>query len=273
MENKNLYFSHEEDNYRKKLHEFFKPLIFKYRVAKEIKRQTDRFLASDFNLVGIMNPCEDKISDIIAMFLKPDGEHGQGKVFLRKFLEILKEERKELLKELTAKVEPQKQQNEIDDKSKINDIENLLNCRISVEREAEAEGRLDIKITFKTEEGDYFIVGIENKPWAEDQPEQLKRYSGDLENKLKDDYVLLFISGDGRLPSESSIPKEKREDLERNGKLLCSSYRRFLLPWLRESFKECEAEKVRWFLRDFIIWIEEKFREDVSDESSEERNH
>jgi hypothetical protein len=38
-----------------------------------------------------------------------------------------------------------------------------------------------------------------------------------------------------------------------------------LIPWLKECFKECEAEKVRWFLRDFITWIGKNFREEVED--------
>jgi len=53
----------EEENYRNKLSRFFESLVFKYRVAKEIKKQTERYLATDFNLVGIMNPDKDGISE------------------------------------------------------------------------------------------------------------------------------------------------------------------------------------------------------------------
>lgn len=246
----------EEESYFRKLTEFFKPLIFKYRVAKEIKRQTDKFLASDFNLVEIINPTEEKISDIIAMLLRPDGEHGQGNIFLRKFLEILS-------KELPEKPDG------------ISDIEYLLNCRIIVDREVEAKGRLDIRIYFKKEGENFFTIGIENKPWAGDQPEQLKRYSDYLEkdsDHLKEKYVLLFISGDGRMPSEFSISEKDRKKLEESGNLLCSSYHKFLILWLKECLKECEAEKVRWFLRDFITWIRKNFREEVSN-GSEERGY
>ena len=241
----NLY-KKEKENYEKKLYYFTKPLILKYRVAKEVKKQVDKYLASDFNLINIMNPDENKISDIIALFLKPNGEHGQGKVFLEKFLKILKENLAENFQ------------------NKINKLKNLSNCEIYIEREVEAKGRLDIEIIFKTEEGNFFIIGIENKPWAGDQPKQIKRYSEELEKKTKDNYILLFISGNGRPPSEDSISEIERINLEKDGKLLCSSYHKFLLPWLKECFKECESEKVRWFLRDFITWIEKNFQEEVS---------
>jgi hypothetical protein len=245
---KNSY-KEEEGNYERKLSHFFEPLVLKYRVAREIKKQTDKFLASDFNLVGIMNPDEGKISDIIAEFLKPDGKHGQGGIFLEKFLEML---------------EGQLYKGNLDKKIP-------SNSDVIVEREVTANGFIDIQITFKGERRN-FILGIENKPWAGDQPSQLKRYSDYLKKEHKN-YVLLFISGNGRLPSEFSIPEEERKELERKGNLLCTSYHRFLIPWLRECFKECEAEKVRWFLRDFISWIEKNFREEVSDGAPEERNH
>ena len=237
-------YEREKERCKKELSSFFEPLIFKYRVAKEIKKQTDKFLASDFNLLGIMSPDEDRISNVIAELLKTNGKHGQGEVFLQKFLVILsKELSKSSLRNFL-------------------DVEPFLNSRITVKREAETNGRVDIQITFEGERN--FTIGIENKPWAGDQQEQLKRYSDYLRRKYRD-YILLFISGSGRLPSDFSIPEKERKKLEEEGRLLCTSYRRFLIPWLRECLRDCEAEKVRWFLRDFITWIEKNFQEEVND--------
>lgn len=58
-------YSRAQKRYRRQLSKFFEPLVSKYRVAKEIKKQTDRYLASDFNLIELIDPDENKVSDII----------------------------------------------------------------------------------------------------------------------------------------------------------------------------------------------------------------
>jgi len=44
------------ERYIQRLERFFSDLSFRYRVSEEVKHYTDRFLASDFNLVGIFVP-------------------------------------------------------------------------------------------------------------------------------------------------------------------------------------------------------------------------
>lgn len=80
-----------EAEYKQKLSRFFGDLLFRYRIAKSIKAQMDRYLASDFNFVSILTPKEETISRFIALLLEPNGVHGQGEVFLRKFVETLRE--------------------------------------------------------------------------------------------------------------------------------------------------------------------------------------
>ena len=238
----------EKESYREKLSRFFEPLVFKYRVAKEIKRQTDRYLASDFNLVDIMNPDENKISDIIAELLNPNGKHGQGEIFLKKFLEVLREF-----------VNPEWLSPE--------SLE--LSC-VTVDREHTTTESRRIDIFLRFSEG--ITVGIENKPWAGEQKNQLEDYVGYLrEISEKGKFLLIYLDGWGR--EATSIKSELKEELKKEGKFVELSYRRFLIPWLKECFKECEAEKVRWFLRDFISWIENNLREEVSDGAPEKGNH
>jgi len=231
----------EKGNYEEKLSHFFEPLVFKYRVAKEIKKQTDRYLASDFNLVEIMDPDEKKVSDIIAELLKPNGKHGQGKVFLEKFLEVLR-----------GVINP----------SWIF-FESLDISRVVVEREYSTDVGRRIDIFLKFPEG--FTIGIENKPWADEQEDQLKDYAEYLEKISKGKFLLIYLDGRGR--EACSIELRLKEKLRIEGKFVELSYRRFLIPWLKECLKECEAEKVRWFLRDFINWVEKNFREEVRNES------
>ena len=80
-----------EAEYKQKLSRFFGDLLFRYRIAKSVKAQMDKYLASDFNLVSLLALREETISRLIALLLEPYGVHGQGKVFLEKFVEILRE--------------------------------------------------------------------------------------------------------------------------------------------------------------------------------------
>jgi len=233
----------EKEAYRKKLSKFFEPLIFKYRVAREVKKHTDRYLASDFNLVEVMGPDENKISNIIAKLLNPNGEHGQGDVFLRKFLEVL--------------------ENFV--KPEWLSFENLALSQVKIEREHSTNNNRKIDIFLKFPEG---VVAIENKLWAGEQEKQLEDYARYLEG-MGDKFLLIYLDGLGR--KAESIKQNLKEELKEKKKFIELSYGEFLLTWLRECLKECEADKVRWFLRDFISWIEENFEGEVKDERSEER--
>ena len=237
-----------EAEYKQKLGRFFGDLLFRYRIAKSVKAQMDKYLASDFNLVSLLAPGEETISRLIVLLLEPKGVHGQGKVFLEKFVEILRKNLK--------------------DRGVGNPMENvgeIGNAKVDTEHSTDKGRRIDILIDFPN-----FVIGIENKIRAGDQKDQLKDYNEYLKNKRKS-YLLIFLTCDGREPSEWSIPKGDRANLERDGKLITLSYRQLLFPWLEECLKECEADKVRWFIRDFISWIEENCRE-VSKDGQEENN-
>ncbi|EDP76309.1 PD-(D/E)XK nuclease family protein [Hydrogenivirga sp. 128-5-R1-1] len=237
-----------EAEYKQKLGRFFGDLLFRYRIAKSVKAQMDRYLASDFNLVSLLAPGEETISRLIALLLEPDGVHGQGKVFLEKFVEIL---RKNLKKRGVE--------------NPMEDVGEFCNAKVETEHSTDKGGRVDIFIDLPN-----FVIGIENKIRARDQKDQLKNYNEYLKNK-RESYLLIFLTCDGREPSEWSIPKGERAELEKSGKLITLSYGEFLKSWLKECLKECEADKVRWFIRDFISWIEENCKE-VSDDGQKEDN-
>ena len=237
-----------ETEYKQKLSRFFGDLLFRYRIAKSVKAQTDKYLASDFNLVRILAPGEEAISRLIALLLEPNGAHGQREVFLEKFVETLRERLRKRGVE-----------------SPMGNVGEIGNAKVETEHSTDKGRRIDILIDLPN-----FVIGIENKMWAGDQKDQLKDYGEYLVNKGKD-YLLIFLTCDGREPSEWSIPKDDRAKLEEKGKLTTLSYRKLLLPWLEECLKECEADKVRWFIRDFISWIKENCKE-VSKDGQEENN-
>lgn len=222
------------ENYNQKLEKFFNELSFRYRIAKEVKEYTDRFLASDFNLVGIFSPDEVRISGILVELLNPKGKHGQRELFLKEFIETLK--------------------GLVSNSETLGGVENLTSAKISTEYST-PYGRIDILIEFPNS----VAIAIENKPWAGEQSEQLQRYIKWLEKTYEGRYLLVFLTGTKR--KATSIGKRLKNQLKEEGKFLEASYGELLKPWLLKCAKECESDKVRWFLKDFVSWIDENFKE------------
>ena len=226
-------------SYERRLRNFFRPLIFKYRVAKEIKNQTDRYLASDFNVIKIIEPDENKISDLIALFLRPDGGHGQGRRFFDLFIGCLRAHKKDgkMLSDLGT------------------DFLNRCNVEVIREKGTIQNRRIDIFMRLYADSEEYFI-GIENKLTAEEQDCQLEDYAKDLISRASK-YLLIYLDLQGRKPRSLENP----EKLEEDGRFACLDYDNFLKSWLLCCYKECEAEKIRWFIKDFIDWIDEQAKE------------
>lgn len=189
-----------------------------------MKRYMDRFLSTDFNIFKRIfkriKRKEDALSDIIADMLDPAGSHGQQRMFLDAFLRQI-------------------------------DRCNLLNRHVEPICEYSCgQGKIDILVDF----GD-FGIAIENKLWADDQDKQLERYPDALKEKYNNQFCLIYLTPDGREPSEKSIEPEARNTLIKDGHLLLVSYCDDMLNWLRECHQRCESDKFRWFLRDFMDYI------------------
>src|ERR1019366_5291170 len=70
---------------------FYDQLAFKLETARVAQRRLDVYLASGLNFVReYIEPGENRISDILANLLDPEGSHGQGDRFLRLFLKAVK---------------------------------------------------------------------------------------------------------------------------------------------------------------------------------------
>lgn len=124
-----------------------------------------------FNLFDVaVGRDELRHSAIIATLLDPHGNHGQGILFLKKFLDVC-----------------------------MPDFIFDLQGHISVETEtATDDGRLDIVVS----NGIQAII-IENKIDAIDQPQQLKRYNIYAERNYQE-YTILYLTIDGREASSQS---------------------------------------------------------------------
>ena len=206
------------------LDDFFQPLINKFQVVEEVKKQTDVYLASRFNFLDIIRPNENRISDLICLLCDPKGLHGQGEIFLSLFLNQLG----------------------------VDEFNNSLNQVILVREEGTPEKRR-VDIIIRHPEINY-VVGIENKPWALEQTNQLSDYAEYLRN-VSDNFKLIYIDGFKR--KATSITEKEINELGNNFMEL--TYKSFLIPWLTACSNQCQADKVRWFLRDFAKWIDNNF--------------
>ena len=198
--------------------------------------ELDRHLARKFNFFqsidffqSIPLKREDRMSNVFAYLLDPDETHGQRDLFLGKFLEEVN----------------------VDWLSGSSWSLASIGREVPTTRIENWNRRIDIEIAFQTDDGQAAIA-IENKPWADDQPRQLNDYAKHLGKQYKY-FRLIYLTPNGGEPSEYSINREKREELENAGKLANASIRNWASDtgWLKRAEGEVKAERVRWFVSDF----------------------
>ena len=202
--------------------------------AREDIAAYNRKHSNGFNVFAYVRPNENGLSDILADLLDPRGTHGQGDAFLRL-----------LEKEL--------------------DVTFPADCKaVKVDREemttyiSNSRRRIDIVLDFGA-----FGVGIENKPWAGEQPDQVKEYFSHLGGRYSQGFVLIYLSGDGQPPPSVAIEELIRRERQNEFRLL--AYRTGFVDWIRGCIDLCQAESFRWFLRDFLSYVLEKFDPPVND--------
>ena len=231
---------------------FFAGLGTAVDMAKRSREELDRIAATQFSVFRYFKTVvESDLSRIFVDLLRPSGSHGQGDRFLRLFLNMLQEAdgfSSELISNLSSC--------------------NLQECQVhrefqTREKKVAAPGSIDMVLEMP---GNLWI-GIENKPWAKDQDRQIEFYLEDLTNRGTG--RMLYFSKDGKNPTEWPILKSEARD-----RCLTVSYRKgndrnpSVEQWIEECRRRCEAEIVRWFLKDLLKFIRRKFElrtNDVSD--------
>lgn len=214
------------------VHEFFFDMGSRLESAEAEQRQIDQKLATRFNVFHLIEPDENKLSDLLADLLDPEGSHGQGEQFLRLFFEKLR----------------------------LCDAQDLRRIA-TVRREAATHSiikhrrRIDILIEAGA------LVAIENKVDSLEQPDQVKDYLEHLRQCARgrsNQTALVYLTPNGRKPS--SLAETMVDELTATGALHCWSYPKELSTWLKACRQTCEAERIRCFLSDFIIYAESALR-------------
>lgn len=194
------------------------------------ERKLDREIGRQFNAFSLFNTNENASSRVLAFLLDPQETHGQGTAFLCLFVRKFLPEWHELP---------------------------LGNINIIVEHSTEESRRIDVYLKI----GDYHI-GIENKfRGANDQPNQIRDYLRELERKTdnKDKFRLIYLGPKGEEPSYESYPEPDRVKYEYQfilGSWIPCPHEGDaqigdILSWLDDCVKDCQADNVRWFLKQF----------------------
>lgn len=203
-------------------------LQYRLKLLGQTRQHTDRLLATRFNVFDYIRANENRLSDVIRDLLDANGTHGQGDLFLREFLEAL----------YGPMPPPWEFQSVLREKT---------TSSIASHRR-----RLDVVVDLKS-----LGIGIENKPWAGEQYAQIEDYVANLERRFAGNYKIIYLSPGNAEPA--SINEQAKERLLKEGKLVLWAYRGRFSKWLRRCHQVCEAEKVRWFLYDFMTYVAQKF--------------
>lgn len=223
--------------HKNELTSFFSGLSPTVDIAKRAQKEMDRRVATKFSIFDYFHERETDLSRVFAGLLKPSGSHGQGDRFLSLFLNIILPLLKNPLPEYSLPSD-------------------LHKCKVHLEYSTLKRRRIDIVL----EMPDNHWIGIENKPWAQEREEQVEAYLEFLLSQANEGGTawILYLSGDGSDPK--TLPKEE----EKKKFCLTVPYRKnnrgvSLEYWIELCRRECEAERVRWFLKDLLEYIQRNF--------------
>lgn len=207
---------------------------FKIGTLREARNQFAAQLAPDFNLFDYLRNDEMGVSKVIADLLDPKGTHGQGGLFLHAFASLLGQSW----------------------------ITGTSEWRVVTEQQANGQRRIDVYL-----ESDIGIIGIENKPWASDQKNQLNDYADHLKRiAAKKSWLLIYLCNSE--PSTNSIPKKKLEEYERDKKLIRLDFHS-LVGWLNSCAAQSRALVVRVFIEELAKFVRSNINGDL--DMSEEK--
>ncbi|NYT30548.1 PD-(D/E)XK nuclease family protein [Rhizobium sp. WYCCWR 11128] len=179
----------------------------------------DLYGATAFSPFSIFNPDENTLSRVIAELFDPAGSHGQGLLFLNGLLAAIGIPR---LNRLDA---------------------------VKVRREALTRAKRRIDIVIETSR---YVIGIENKPWAAQQKNQLRDYLSELKADLRGrQAVLIFLSDqEAQTAGEETIRVPYYQGLDEETTL----YR-----VLSNLVSEIKANAPKAFVEDFLRHIKLTF--------------
>ena len=221
-------------------------------IAIRAQTHLDRIAATRFSVFPYFAARERDLSRIFGDLLNPSGTHGQCERFLGLFLKELGIPETDLAGS------------------------GCRRCRMHLEFPT-TTGDTVRYIDIVLHKGGGFWMGIENKPKAEDQPDQIRDYLREMQARSEQEGTeawMVYLSGDGTLPAEwPDLEPEERDRCRvvpyRSPNVDCPSVER----WVDQCAAACEADQVRWFLRDLLAFLASEFKiADIGDADYEEND-
>lgn len=231
----------------------FDELVPRLETAQALERELDAHLARRFNVLDYLRTDELGLSRIVADLLNPGGKHGQGATFLKVLLDGCRLEGHIPLAAATA-VEVE--------------VEKTIKVRADNSGNDD-DRRLDICVCI-----DSHCLAIENKPYAGDQPRQVRAYLDWLRNQSFKKYALIYLSPAGDPPD--SVEPSYLENAEGCGHFKIMPYysaddhewedgfdeyrlKYTLADWLADCRKNCTVDRLCWFLREAETFCTRRF--------------
>lgn len=199
---------------------------------QQAKKRYSRKIAPDFRLFRFFNINENTLSKCLAFLLTPSETHEQGDLFLSSFYQLIEKPETVTTDKIT---------------------------QVSTEYTISSGRRIDILIADKKE-----LTGIENKPWAADQKNQLHDYAHWLATEAqrrRTGWSLVYLCNHEM--SEFTYHSQYSEDMNKYVKPITFFQ---LEKWLSDCALHVEAPMVRCFVDALLKFI----REDINGEAAME---
>ncbi|MBP2442695.1 PD-(D/E)XK nuclease family protein [Rhizobium leguminosarum] len=181
--------------------------------------------ATTFSPFSIFDPDENTLSRVIAELFDPSGSHGQGLLFLNGLLSTIGIPR----------------------------LNRLDTVKVRREVLTRAKRRIDVVI-----ETSHYVIGIENKPWAPQQKNQLGDYLDELKADLRGRKpVLIFLS---HQQAQTAVKEAIRVPYYNSEEKAATLY-----SVLKKLTGEIKASAPKLFVEDFLRYIEIEFGGDYVD--------
>ncbi len=224
---------------------FFDELAPRLETAHKLERELDAHLARRFNAFDYLRTDELGLSRIIADLLNPEGKHGQGSAFLKLLLDGC------------------------DLKWTLPDHGRRADVNVEVEKTIKDDRRIDVCVSFGGN-----CLAIENKPYAGDQPNQVRDYLDWLRTCFEN-HALIYLSPSGEPPSADSVDLTDLQGREDGGHFKIMPYssadghewedgfddhRKYsVTEWLSDCRKNCNVDRLGWFLRETETFCKTRF--------------
>lgn len=208
-----------------------------YSSEQKARQRYQAQLAPEFSLLDYLRRDEMALSEYLAMLLNPQGPHGQGDLYLQRFLQLPDVQKLASLLDFSAAVEV--------------DTEYCLpNGR-----------RMDVYLHSAS-----CGLGIEDKPWAVDQANQLRDYAEYLHGRFPGGQWLLIYLCNSEI-SEYSLPADTPPHLQERVVWLDFFQ---LAEWLAACAPHTRALPVKVFVEALGRFVNEKINGETMMDSRDE---